>query len=74
MQQAIAFEKHPVRPVDQDFGHGGIAQQHLQRAEAGQLIDDFLGQPFHLITGNCQMQARHVLADLVDDELGKRLA
>ena len=73
VQHAVAFDEHPVRAVDQNFGHRAVAQQHFQRAETGQLVDDFFGQALHLITGNRQVQARDVFGDLVDDELREHL-
>ncbi|MCY1457968.1 hypothetical protein D9M71_753070 [compost metagenome] len=49
LQHPGPLDKHPVRTVDQNFGDAGIAQQHLKRTEAGQLIDDFFSQALHLV-------------------------
>ena len=49
VQDAVALDKHPVRAIDQNFGDRRIAQQDFQRAKAGELVNDFLGQPFHFI-------------------------
>ncbi|MNK80804.1 hypothetical protein D3C87_1005340 [compost metagenome] len=73
MQYAVALDEHPVRAVDQNLGHRRVAQQHFQRAETGELVDDFFGQSLHLVTGNRQVQTRDVLGDFVDDELRQHL-
>jgi hypothetical protein len=74
VQQTVALDEHPVRAVDQNLGHRRIAQQHFQRAETGELVDDLFGQALHLVTRNRQVQARDVFGHLVDDELRQRLA
>ena len=58
--------------VDQNFSHGRVAQQHFEGAESGQFVDDLLGQTLHLITGNSQMQARHILGYPLGNKLGQR--
>ncbi|MNZ48618.1 hypothetical protein D3C78_663660 [compost metagenome] len=74
LQHAAALHKHPVRTVDQNLGDTGITQQHFQRAEAGQLIDDFLSQALHLIARQGQVQARYVVTDLLHHKLRERRA
>jgi len=68
-QQTLAFNEHPIRAVDQNFGNGRVSQQYFKRAKTGQFIDDFFGQPLHLITGNSQVQARHILRNPLGDKL-----
>ncbi|MCY1431034.1 hypothetical protein D9M71_469950 [compost metagenome] len=58
-----------MRAVDQDFGDAGIAQQHFKRTEAGQFVDDFLGQAFHLVARQGQVQSGDIVADLLHHEL-----
>ena len=73
MQHTFAFDEHPVRAVDQDLGHCRVAQQHFQRAETCEFVDDFFGQALHFIAGNRQVQTGDVLGHFVDDELRQHL-
>jgi len=68
----LALDKHPMGAVDQDFSHGRVAQQHFEGAETGQLVDDLFGQPLHFITGNGQVQTRHILGYPLGNKLGQR--
>ncbi|MNH02405.1 hypothetical protein D3C79_616440 [compost metagenome] len=43
------LDEHPVRSVDQNLGDTGVTQQHLQRPEPGQLVDQFFGQALHFV-------------------------
>ncbi len=69
MQHAIALDKYLAWPVDQNFRHRGVAQQHFQRTEAGQFVDQFFSQALHFVTRNGQPQPCDVFGHLVDDEL-----
>ncbi|MNJ33823.1 hypothetical protein D3C77_285130 [compost metagenome] len=69
LQHAGPLDKHPVRAVDQNLGDAGVAQQHLQRTEAGQFIDNLLGQALHLVARQGQVQAGNVVTHLLDHEL-----
>lgn len=69
MQHAITLDKHFARPVDQDFCDRTVAQQHFQWPEAGQLINQFFGQPLHFVTRDGQSQASDVLSHFIDDKL-----
>ena len=68
----LALDKHPVRAVDQNLGHARVAQQHFEGAETGQFVDDLFGQPLHFITGNGQVQTRHILGYPLGNKLGQR--
>ncbi|MNP07683.1 hypothetical protein D3C76_997180 [compost metagenome] len=69
VQHPVALDEDPVRTVDQDLGDRRIAQQRFQRAEADQLVDQFLGQPFDLVARHRQVQAPHILDHAVGDVL-----
>ncbi|RMS19038.1 hypothetical protein ALP75_203961 [Pseudomonas syringae pv. actinidiae] len=69
MQHAITLDKHFARPVDQNFRDRTVAQQHFQWPEAGQLINQFFGQPLHFVTRDGQSQASDVLSHFIDDKL-----
>ncbi|MOA48742.1 hypothetical protein D3C78_1715280 [compost metagenome] len=43
VQHTVAFDEYPVRAVDQNLRHRVIAQQHLQRTETGEFVDDLFG-------------------------------
>ncbi|MNF76161.1 hypothetical protein D3C84_582670 [compost metagenome] len=74
VQDTIALDEHAVRAVDQDFGHRRITQQHFQRAETCELVDDLFGQALHLVARDRQVQARDVFGHFIDDELRQHLA
>jgi len=74
VQQAVAFDEHSVRAVDQDFSDGCIAQQHLKRPETGEFVDDFFCQALHFIAGDRQVHAGDVLGDFIHHKLRQRLA
>ncbi|MNO92898.1 hypothetical protein D3C76_844840 [compost metagenome] len=74
VQYTIALDEHAVRAVDQDFGDCRITQQHFQRAETCELVDDLFGQALHLVARDRQVQARDVFGHFVDDELRQHLA
>ncbi|MNE53007.1 hypothetical protein D3C80_1477070 [compost metagenome] len=69
VQHALAFNEHPMGAVDQNLGHRRVAQQHFQRAETGEFVDDLFGQALHFIAGNGQVQTRDVLGHFVDHKL-----
>lgn len=69
VEPPFPLDEHPARPVDEDFRDAGIAQEDLQRAEAGEFVDHLFGQAVQFVAGDRQLMARAVFADLFRDVL-----
>ena len=69
VEPPFPLDEHPARSVDEDFRDAGIAQEDLQRAEAGEFVDHLFGQAVQFVAGDRQLMARAVFADLFRDVL-----